>query len=189
MDYEGLNSSSCRYHNCRSKLTSRGFRRRPQSLSIVEEKRACEEQTTWYLEDSNCLLPSYVVRLTGVDPAGPDMLSPWTGQVIFEVFWAFRPYISNNKCQLKRVICVERTQLSGKYFDTLSSLRIWSIISSLAFAVVESKNKASCTWFYVQMRDAIIDMKHDLVIISNKQKGLVDAIPIVLPNVYHSYCL
>lgn len=90
------------------------------------------------------------------------------------------------------VICVDGTKLSGNYFGTLLvayTSKAENHIFPVASAVVQTENKDSWSWFLTQMWDAIIDMEHDLVVISDRQKGLMNAVPLVLSNVYHSYRL
>lgn len=46
----------------------------------------------------------------------------------------------------------------------------------IVLVVVESKNNDSLGWFLVQLWDETVDMEHDVVSVSNRQKGLVDAV-------------
>lgn len=39
------------------------------------------------------------------------------------------------------------------------------------------------------MLNEIINMEIDVVVIFDRQKGLMEAVSIVLPNTHHSYCL
>lgn len=39
------------------------------------------------------------------------------------------------------------------------------------------------------MRDEIVDMERDIVTISNRQSGLMEAVPPVFPYICHSQCL
>lgn len=75
-----------------------------------------------------------------------------------------------------------------KYFGTflMACTTNTENIFPTAFLVVESENRESWSWFFVQMCDAIIDMDQDLVIISDRQKGFTDSVQLLLPNVHHS---
>lgn len=79
------------------------------------------------------------------------------------------------------------------YIETISTRFSWLArlmhVCLVAFAVVEPESKGNWSWFLIQMCEAIIDMDQELVIISNKQKGLMDSVPFVLPNAHYSSCL
>lgn len=42
--------------------------------------------------------------------------------------------------------------------------------------------------FFIQWRDEIVDMAHDVVIIYGRQKGLKEAVYLVFQNAHYSYC-
>lgn len=60
--------------------------------------------------------------------------------------------------------------------ESISTLSRWLVHLMLesyfpvAFAVVELENKDSWFWFVVPMRNAIVHMEHDLVIIFGRQR-------------------
>lgn len=60
-----------------------------------------------------------------------------------------------------------------------------TIFFTIVFAIVESENKHSWSWFLVQLQDRIVSMKSDLIIF-DRQKGLLDAMSTVFPNAHHS---
>lgn len=57
------------------------------------------------------------------------------------------------------------------------------------FAIVDLENKDSCSWFFGQIRDAMVVMERDIIIIFDKKKGVMEAMPLVLLNVHYSFCL
>lgn len=63
---------------------------------------------------------------------------------------------------------MDGTHLTSKYFSILLVACVGDAqnhIFPIAFTIVESENKASWTWFLAQMRNEIIDMKTNIVII------------------------
>lgn len=60
-------------------------------------------------------------------------------------------------------------------------------IFSITFAIVESENKDSWTWFLIQVLERIFNTKHDVIIISDRQKGLLDTVPFVFSDAHYSY--
>lgn len=95
----------------------------------------------------------------------------------------FGPCIRSYNHHLRKVICMEWTHLSEKYFDTLLTACVSdaeSHIFHVTFVVLGKRIKIGDPGFL---------LKHDLVIISHKQKGLRDVVPLVLWKAHHNYCL
>lgn len=66
---------------------------------------------------------------------------------------------------------------------------MWKTIFPVAFTVVESQNLDTWSWFLVQTHDVIIVIEHDFVIISDKERGLMDVVPLVSHDAHNNYCL
>ena len=63
-------------------------------------------------------------------------------------------------------------------------------ILPLAWAVVPIEDVANWTWFLKHMKDAFyeIDKREDMVMISDRDKGLQAAVSAIFPKAYHSHC-
>ncbi|XP_077226269.1 uncharacterized protein LOC143859446 [Tasmannia lanceolata] len=60
----------------------------------------------------------------------------------------------------------------------------------ISFAVVENENEDSWNWFLTHFRRNIMSSENKVIIVcSDRQKGLIKAVPTVLPNSYHSFCM
>lgn len=60
----------------------------------------------------------------------------------------------------------------------------------LAYAVVEIENRDSWGWFMQHLiMDLNLENSHHYVILSDKQKGLIDAVKDLLPNAEHRHCV
>ncbi|XP_039039206.1 uncharacterized protein LOC120177009 [Hibiscus syriacus] len=99
-----------------------------------------------------------------------------------EGFKGCRPIISIDGCHLK-----------GYYGGTL--LAVVGIdgndnIYPITYSVVESENESSWTWFLLLLAtDLEIETSHNITFMSDKQKGLVEAMMHVLPNAEHTTCV
>lgn len=83
------------------------------------------------------------------------------------------------------------THIIRKYFGTILAYvcDAQNHIFPLVFAFVESKNKDSWARCLVQVQDDTVEMKHSIVIISNRQRGMVDDVSLVFSNAHNNYCV
>ncbi|XP_021732607.1 uncharacterized protein LOC110699394 [Chenopodium quinoa] len=120
----------------------------------------------------------------------------YSNMEVFErVFWAFGPCIDGYK-HCMPVICIDVTQLYGKYKGTLlvaTSVDASFQVFSLAFALVEGENTSSWSWFlgcigvHVMQRGGLCD-------ISNRHVGIIVAmndlnVGFNEPRAYHRFCV
>ncbi|KAG9458117.1 hypothetical protein H6P81_002625 [Aristolochia fimbriata] len=62
-------------------------------------------------------------------------------------------------------------------------------IITLAYAIVDVKSEETWTWFLRILRErVVIRIILDLVIISDRQKGLLNAVPYAFLEAFHGYC-
>lgn len=77
----------------------------------------------------------------------------------------------------------ESNPFTRKYFGTLLVAYTCNpqnhiFPSRLSFAIVESENRDSWTWFLIQLLEEIFNRKHHVIIISDRQKGLLGTVPL-----------
>lgn len=70
------------------------------------------------------MLPSYMVQFTRIDPGKQTCLVRESDGSFLKFLWVFGPCIRSCKAHPRRVICVDGTHLAGKYFGSLSGLRV-----------------------------------------------------------------
>ncbi|XP_058068881.1 uncharacterized protein LOC131218217 [Magnolia sinica] len=90
---------------------------------------------------------------------------------------------------LRRVLAIDGTHLKGKYKGVLfiaTALDGDNHIFPVAFDIGESENGSSWNWFLTYLGDAI-GSPEDLVIISDRHKGLLKEVPHVFPRAIHGY--
>ncbi|XP_020086746.1 uncharacterized protein LOC109709086 [Ananas comosus] len=94
------------------------------------------------------------------------------------------------------VIALLRTFLTGKFRGcllTASCIDGNNCILPLAWAVVQGENRYSWHWFLEQLRDGVVGDRDSsrannvLTIVSDRQKGLIDAVSDVFPDAAHGY--
>ena len=145
-------------------------------------------------------LPQYMQALKESNPG--TVVHWWTlssatpGVNIFQrVFWAFRPSIKVFR-HCRPLITIDGTHLFGKYKGTLliamgtdANFQLFP----LAFAIVESENIESWTWFMACIRHSVTS-REGLCVISDRHVGIMTAMnePGSLweyPHAYHRFCI
>ena len=78
---------------------------------------------------------------------------------------------------------VRQTLLLARLLDTNRSIQV------LAFAVVSIEDEDNWTWFLENLGDLIPELSDDkVVVMSDRDKGLIQAVDSVFPMMNHSYC-
>jgi len=93
---------------------------------------------------------------------------------------------------LRPIISIDGTHLRGKYptqLLTTTAIDGNNGLFPLAYAVVESENKDSWEWVLQIIGKHVIGFEKKFVLISNRQKGLMEAVSKVFSNVFHSFCV
>ncbi|XP_077251924.1 uncharacterized protein LOC143891173 [Tasmannia lanceolata] len=109
------------------------------------------------------------------------------------LFWAFGPSIRSFNRSLRPLVLLDVTLLRGKYHAIL--LVACGVdgdggLFPISFAVVENENDDSWNWFLTHFRCNIMSSEGKVIMVySDRQKGLIKAVPTVLPNSYHSFCM
>ncbi|XP_040952768.1 uncharacterized protein [Gossypium hirsutum] len=92
----------------------------------------------------------------------------------------------------RRIIGLDGCWLKGYYGGHLLAVvgvDANDCIYPVAFALVESENKQSWFWFLeLLQRDLEIDNSYNICFMSDKQKGLIEAISLLFPNVEARHC-
>ena len=58
----------------------------------------------------------------------------------------------------------------------------------LAFAIVDAENDENWSWFLQQLKK-VVGANRILTFVSDRQKGLLEAVPAIFPNSHHAFCL
>lgn len=118
------------------------------------------------------------------------VLIHWVHDVYGSFLTFFGHLVSLTIGVIKGVIMIESNPFTRKYFSILlvpCACEGQNNIFSIRFAIVESENKDSWTWFLIQVLERIFNTKHDFIIIYDRQIGLLDTIPFVFSDAHYSY--
>ncbi|XP_077230197.1 uncharacterized protein LOC143863418 [Tasmannia lanceolata] len=151
------------------------------------------------VEDSYRILPVLTVQMMRRNP-GSYMcvfrardLRPRGDDRFVRLFWTFGPSIRFFHRTLRPIILVDGTHLRGKYLGILLiaiGVDGNNGLYPLAFGVVETENEDSWRWFFMLLRQYVLTAEMNIfTICSDRQKGLLQAVPNIFPNSHHSYCM
>ena len=97
------------------------------------------------------------------------------------------------------ILGLDGTHLKSKYLSILLAATGVDAVGSLyplAFAVVDAENDANWLWFLSILRKHVLEPHASenlengtLVLLSDRQKGLIDGVASVFPGLRHGYCL
>ncbi|XP_065869154.1 uncharacterized protein [Euphorbia lathyris] len=165
---------------------------------IAKEKAMEKVFGNW--EESYRKLPAYLDRMEVCNPGTVtilvlDDLSNPNHKMFKRVFWSFKPCIDGfNHC--KPILLIDATFLYGKFSHTLliaSTIDGNNRIYPVAFAIVESENQSSWTWFMHCIRQ-FVTQREGICVISNLHVGVTyamnhDTLGWKEPLAYHRFCL
>ncbi|XP_028094256.1 uncharacterized protein LOC114294332 [Camellia sinensis] len=89
------------------------------------------------------------------------------------------------------LLFIDGTFLKGKYKGTLLTATAKDGdqgFSPLAMAIVDTETTDSWEWFFMHLSNILLDEK-PITFISDRNAGLLEALPKVLPTAYHYFCL
>ncbi|KAL5711470.1 hypothetical protein ACHQM5_021922 [Ranunculus cassubicifolius] len=147
-------------------------------------------------EEGYRLLPSYCEQIRKTNP-GSIALVFATGQEnsFHRLFISYRASIYGFINACRPLLELDRTHLKGKYLGTLlcaSAVDSEEALFPLAFAIVDSESDENWMWFLSELRKLLgvnTDNMPRLTILSDRQKGIVEAVETHFPSSYHGFCL
>lgn len=153
----------------------------------VEEDQGLEEETFSKLHEYLHLLklanPGTITDIvTDIEDDGSERF--------MYMFLAFGASIEGFR-NLRRVLVVDGTHLSGKYKGVLLTASREDAnfqVFPLAFAVVDSENDDSWTWFFEKLERIIAD-SITLTILSDRHQSIYVAKSCVFPKAHHGACI
>lgn len=145
-------------------------------------------------EDTFSKLPEYLHLLKLANPGTitdivTDIMEDGSERFLY-MFLAFGASIEGFR-HLRRVLVVDGTHLNGKYKGVLLTASGQDAnfqVFPLAFAVVDSENDASWTWFFQKVERIIADSV-SLTIISDRHQSIYAAKSRVFPKAHHGACI
>ena len=161
-------------------------------------KEAVMNESTEAQREQFSLLHSYVEELKIVDPDTMADLSISTESAAVGVVSRFQSvFVAPGAARhafrtMRRFIAVDGTFTKNRFIQTLLlavGMDAEDQIQILAWAIVPNECQETWTWFLKRL-DAAYPTVNDqrTVIINDREKGLLNAIALVLPDVFNAFC-
>ncbi|KAI0511363.1 hypothetical protein KFK09_011993 [Dendrobium nobile] len=146
-------------------------------------------------DDSYTMLQEYLNAIQEANPGTAiQLLTNEKGEVreFHRLFWSFNACIEGFR-HLRPLITIDSAELHGKYSGSLlvaTGVDGNDSLFPLAFAVAESETEETWTWFLGCIRSSVTD-RDDITIISDRGRGLVEAVKAAYPSRLssHRYCM
>ncbi|KAL8103797.1 hypothetical protein AgCh_028121 [Apium graveolens] len=142
---------------------------------------------------SEKVLTAAVVKEVGYTPSEKKLKMV---AIFKRVFWTFKPCI-DAFVNCIPVLQIDGTHLYSKYGGVLltaTAVDGFHHILPVAFAIVESENIASWSWFMDRVKKLVVCQRTCICVISDKHSGIMSAmnnpnLGWCEPNGYHRYCV
>ncbi|KAJ0967547.1 hypothetical protein J5N97_024464 [Dioscorea zingiberensis] len=148
------------------------------------------------LEDGYRLLPAYCEQIRRTNPGSIALVYATGSENCFHrLFISYRASIYGFLHACRPLLELDKAQLKGKYLGSLlcaSAVDANDTLFPLAFAIVDSETDDNWMWFLSELRKLLgvsTDKMPVLTILSERQKGVVEAVETHFPSAYHGFCL
>lgn len=147
-------------------------------------------------EEGYRFLPAYCEQIRRTNP-GSIALVYATGQenCFHRLFISYRASIYGFLHACRPLLEIDKAELKGKYLGCLlcaSAVDADDQLFPLAFAVVDAESDDNWMWFLSELRKLLgvnTDKMPVLTILSERRKGIVEAVETHFPSAYHGFCL
>lgn len=147
-------------------------------------------------EEGYGFLPAYCEQIRRTNP-GSIALVYATGQenCFHRLFISYRASIYGFLHACRPLLEIDKADLKGKYLGTLlcaSAVDADDARFPLAFAVVDTESDDNWMWFLSELRKLLgvnTDKMPVLTILSERQRGIVEAVETHFPSAFHGFCL
>ncbi|XP_020084518.1 uncharacterized protein LOC109707566 [Ananas comosus] len=148
------------------------------------------------LEDGYRLLPAYCEQIRKTNIGSIALVYPTGPENCFHrLFISYYASIYGFLHACRPLLELDRAQLKGKYLGTLlcaSAVDADHTLFPLAFAIVDVESDENWMWFLSELRKLLgvnTDKMPILTILSERHKGVVEAVETHFPTAYHGFCL
>ncbi|XP_008800158.1 uncharacterized protein LOC103714622 isoform X3 [Phoenix dactylifera] len=143
------------------------------------------------LKETYNQLPWFCERILETNPGSVAILSTSHDSKFRRFFVSFHASLHGFEHGCRPLLFLDRIPLkANNQFKLLAAASVDGddAIFPVAFAVVEDENYDSWIWFLGQLKYAVTTSRA-ITFVSNRQKGLDEAVPQVFEDSHHSYCL
>ncbi|XP_077226980.1 uncharacterized protein LOC143860295 [Tasmannia lanceolata] len=147
-------------------------------------------------EEGYRLLPAYCEQVRKTNPGSIALVSA-TGQdnCFQRLFLSFRASIYGFINACRPLLELDRVHLKGKYLGMLlcaAAVDADDALFPLAFAIVDEEREENWMWFLSELRKLLgvnTENMPRLTILSDRQKGIAEAVETHFPSAFHGFCL
>lgn len=164
----------------------------------MASKRISNQQINGTHEDSHAQLPHYCEDLVKSNPGTTAFVERSEGNKFKRIFVSFGASAQGVQFCIP-IIGLDGTHLKDKYLGILIATTVvdsHSNLYPLAFAVVDAENDANWLWFLKTLQKFVLETytpnllnNGKLVLLLDRQKGLIEGVETVFPEVAYGYCL
>ncbi|CAN0890895.1 hypothetical protein LINGRAHAP2_LOCUS16693 [Linum grandiflorum] len=147
-------------------------------------------------EDGFRLLPAYCEQIRTTNPGSFASVSATGPENCFHrLFISYRACIYGFINACRPLLELDKANLKGKYLGTLlcaAAVDADDSLFPLAIAVVDMESDENWMWFMSELRKLLgvnTDNMPRLTILSERQKGTVEAVETHFPSAFHGFCL
>ncbi|TKY61311.1 zinc finger SWIM domain-containing protein 3 [Spatholobus suberectus] len=147
-------------------------------------------------EEGYRLLPAYCEQIRKTNPGSIASVVATGQENCFQrLFISYRASIYGFINACRPLLELDRAHLKGKYLGTLlcaAAVDADDALFPLAIAVVDAESDENWMWFMSELRKLLgvnTDSMPRLTILSERQRGLVEAVEIHFPSASHGFCL
>jgi len=147
-------------------------------------------------EEGYRLLPAYCEQIRKTNPGSVASVVATGQENCFQrLFISYRASIYGFINACRPLVELEKAHLKGKYLGTLlcaAAVDADDALFPLAIAVVDTESDDNWMWFMSELRKLLgvnTDNMPRLTILSERQRGLVEAVETHFPSASHGFCL
>ncbi|XP_072962790.1 uncharacterized protein [Typha angustifolia] len=148
------------------------------------------------LEEGYRLLPAYCEQIRKTNPGSVALVYASGPENCFcRLFISYRASIYGFLHACRPLLELDRAHLKGKYLGTLlcaSAVDADGTLFPLAFGIVDCESDDNWMWFLSELRKLLgvnTDKMPVLTILSERQKGIVEAVETHFPSAFHGFCM
>lgn len=148
------------------------------------------------LEEGYRLLPAYCEQIRKTNPGSIASVFASGQENCFQrLFVSYRASIYGFIHACRPLLELDKAHLKGKYLGTLlcaASVDADDALFPLAIAIVDVESDENWMWFMSELRKLLgvnTDNMPRLTILSERQRGIVEAVETHFPSAFHGFCL
>lgn len=146
-------------------------------------------------EDGYRLLPAYCEQIRKTNPGSIATVATGPENYFQRLFVSYRASIYGFINACRPLLELDKAQLKGKYLGTIlcaAAVDADDALYPLAIAIVDVESDENWMWFMSEFRKLLgvnTDNMPRLTILSERQKGVVEAVETHFPSAIHGFCL